>query len=178
MTASTSFLSLRRFVEERHGAGAFSRVREALAQQHQIEVPTLAAGKWYPTRAFAMGLDVARHLFGPASFHEDFGVAAAEYEIHWSYRFVLRFASPVWMLEQGSRVWRKAHTTGKWTIEGGEGKLCGTLREFGIVHAGYCRSLTGWLGRACEMTGASRVRVWHPECRAAGAEACVFHGEW
>src|SRR6185437_8773971 len=142
LTYCTSFLSLRRFVEERHGAGSFQKVREGLARQHRIELPPIIApGAWYPTRAFALGLDVARNLWASPMFHEQFGAKAAEYEINLVYRVILRFTSPTWMLEQGTSVWNKAHNTGKWTIESKSGWMRGTLRDFGLVHAGYCRSL-------------------------------------
>lgn len=179
LTFCTSFLSLRRFVEETYGAGAFQKVREGLARTHHIELPAIIApGAWYPTQAFASGLDVGRQIFGPPGFHEMFGAKAAEYEIHWVYRPLLRFKSPLWMLEQGATVWRKAHNTGTWTIESKDRWMRGSLRDFGLVHAGYCRSLCAWLSRACEMTGTVGLRVFHPECRVTGSAACVFEGEW
>jgi hypothetical protein len=179
LTFCTSFLSRRRYVEERYGAGSFQKVRDGLVARHGIELPPIIApGGWYPSRAFAFGLDIARNQWGAPRFHEDFGRKAAEYEIHWVYRVILKFTSPLWLLEQGTAVWNKSHDTGSWTIEGRDGWLRGTLRDFGLVHSGYCRSLGSWIKRACEMTGTATIQVWHPQCRVNGNEACVFEGEW
>jgi len=147
--------------------------------RYRIELPPIIApGAWYPSRAFASGMDVARHEFQAPGFHDLFGAKAAEYELHWVYRPLLRFTTPVWLIEQGANVWRKAHDTGTWTIESRAGWVRGTLKDFGLVHAGSCRSLTAWLQRACEMTAARKIRIWHPQCRVDGASGCVFEGEW
>ncbi len=179
LTAATSFLSLRRFVEERYGQGSFQRIREALSARHNFRLPPIiTAGSWYPSRAFALGMDEARHQFKAPEFHEAFGAKAAEYELHWVYRPILRFTTPVWLIEQSADVWKKAHDTGAWSIESRPSWVRGTLKDFGLVHTGYCRSLTAWLQRACEMTCARRIRVWHPQCRVDNYPGCVFEGEW
>jgi hypothetical protein len=179
MTFATSLLSLRRYVETTHGAGSFKVVREALHDKHAITLHPILAPAWYPTLWFLRGLDEARARFGPDDFYERFGHAAAEYEIHWIFRFALRLTSPFWLIERGAKEWPKAHDTGRWEVaKAGDRGLRGTLFDFGIVHEGQCRSLTSWFTRACQMTGEKRAKVMHPFCRARGAKACVFDGEW
>ena len=179
LTASTSFLSLRRFVDERKGAGAFQKVRERLALQHGVELPAIVAPtRWYPTRSFVLALDVARQVVGQPLFLEQFGARSCDYEVKLAYRVLLRFTSPAWALEQGTNMWNKAHDTGRWTMESKSGWIRGTLRDFGVTHAGFCKALCAWMTRAAQMTGTPDARVWHPACRAAGHEACVFEGEW
>ena len=85
----------------------------------------------------------------PPDFHERFGAAAAEYEVSWVHRIALRFTSPQWLLERGADYWSRAHSTGRWEIEGRKGWMRGTLHDFGVVDAGYCDSLRAWLLRAC-----------------------------
>jgi hypothetical protein len=180
MTASTSLLSLRRYVEDTYGQGSFKAIRDALHDKHAITLPpVLAPAAWYPTTWFLRGMDEARARFGSDDFYERFGAAAAEYEIHWVFRFALRFTSPLWLVERGAKEWCRAHDTGRWEVSAvGDHGLRGTLYEFGIVHEGQCRSLTSWFTRACQMTGERRARVEHPICRARGAKLCVFQGEW
>jgi hypothetical protein len=182
LTFCTSFLSLRQYVGETYGKEAFKAVREALHRDHDIALPpVIVPGSWMPTRWFTSGMNVAKRLYGPDDFHARFGWAAAEYEVNWVHRAVLRFTSPMFLLERGADVWRKSHSTGNWTIEGGRPRwLRGELRDFGVVDAGYCDSLRTWLTRACMMTGAAKIQIFERRCRArdANAAGCVFEGTW
>ena len=179
LTYTTSFLSTRQFVLEEHGAAGWARLREALRERHDLVLPDeFETGSWLPTRWFVGALNVGRDLFGPRDFHEKFGSAAAEYEMSWMHRVALRFTTPSWLLERGAEYWQRAHTTGRWEVEGQKGWMRGTLHDFGVVDQGYCDSLRAWIQRACLMTGASRTFVAERACRARGAEACVFEGTW
>jgi len=179
LTFCSSFLAVRHYVERNRGHEAFQAMRAQLPDTVGVTLPpVITPGSWHPTIAFAGLLDLGAALFGTPDFYEDFGRAAAELEINIVYRVILRFTSPEWLLTQGSRIWRKAHNTGRWVIEGGPRRVRGSLYDFGLVHRGYCRSLVGWLTRSCEMTGAKGIRVLHPICRADGRECCVFEGRW
>ena len=105
---------------------------------------------------------------------------AAEHEVKWVHRAVLRFTSPLWLLERGADVWKKSHTTGRWHIESDRPRhLRGTLEAFGVADRAYCDSLRGWLQRACLMTGEAHVAIAETRCRDRdGAAACVFEGQW
>jgi hypothetical protein len=180
LTASASFQSARQFLVEGHGEVGWERVLAALRERHAIELPAEPrTGAWLPTIWYTSTLNVARDELGPPDFHERFGWAAAEYEMSWIHRVALRFSSPLWLLEQGAAYWHRAHTTGRWQTEGRKGWLRGTLRDFGVVDAGYCDSLRAWLQRACMMTGAGRMHIVERNCRArGGGDACVFEGTW
>ena len=175
----TAFQSVRQYVLELHGEAGWSQLRDAARERHSIVLPpTFAANAWLPTLHFTTALNVARELFGPPDFHTRFGAAAAEYEMSWMHRVALRFTTPLWLLEHGTAYWRRAHTTGRWEVEGRKGWVRGTLRDFAVVDGGYCDSLRAWIHRACLMTGASRTFVAERSCRARGADACIFEGTW
>jgi hypothetical protein len=178
LTSSKAFLALREYVESKYQPGAFQRVRDTLALRGMELDRVIKPNGWYPTQTYVTALDVARDLFGPPGFAEEYGYAAAEYEMHFFLRFLLRFTSPGWLLQKGADVWRRFHDTGTWQISGSDHKMRGVLDGFGIVHDGFCNLLTGWFRRACELTGAREVVVVHPECRARGAKSCVFEGAW
>jgi hypothetical protein len=175
----TAFQSTRQYVIEQHGEAGWNQLRDALRERYDIALPpTFEAGSGLPTLHFTTALNVARDLFGPPDFHEKFGRAGAEYEMSWMHRVALRFSSPLWLFEHGAAYWRRAHTTGRWEIEGRKGWLRGTLHDFGVVDAAYCTTLRAWMLRACLMTGASRTFIAERACRARGAEVCVFEGTW
>jgi len=179
LTFCSSFLALQQFVEAKNGPGAYHRLRDVLASRHGLHLPpVIEPGSWLPTQAFVTGMDVAKDLFGPADFHERFGAARADFEIKWVLRIVLKFTSPVWVLERGADMWRQMHNTGTWEIVGHTRWLRGTLRDFAVVNKGYCASLRAWLTRAGQHTGATSLQVVERECRTRGAAACVFEGHW
>jgi hypothetical protein len=176
--AGGSVLSLREYLERRHGPGAFHSALDLLPEDQagplrEIVLPV----RWYSARAFVGTLHAAHALWGGNTFYEDYGAFAAEYEINAFQKFVLRFTSPMFFLERAGRMWRRFHDTGTWTVEGSAQRLRGTLRDFAIVDADYCRVLAAWLLRAGEMTGA-RGAVTHPECRARAGHVEVFSGWW
>jgi hypothetical protein len=178
-TFCTSFLSLRQYVEEHHGQGSFKKLRDGLKSQFQIDLPpVIAPGSWLPTAWYVTALGLGRDLFGPPDFCERFGRKAAEYELKWVHRVILRFTSPLWLLERGRDVWDRSHDTGRWEIVSKDRWMRGQLFDFAGSSIPYCASLRTWLIRACQMTGAQAIDIKELECRAKGAKACVFEGTW
>ncbi len=176
---ATSFLSLRQFVDETYGAGSFRRLREALKQQHDIELPQpIVLGTWLPTLHLVTAQATAHELFGPPDFHARLGWAAAAYELTWLQRLAMRFTSPQFFLERGAQHWRGRHSSGTWTYDSRPHWIRGTLRDFAVVDAGFCAMMRAWLTHACVMTGAGKAYVVERECRAKGADACIFEGSW
>jgi len=179
LTFCTSFLSLRQFVEEQYGPGSFKRLREALSLERQIELPpVIEPGSWLPTAWFVGSLELGTELFGPADFAARFGRLAAEYELKWVHRVVLRFTSPIWLLERGRDVWDRSHNTGRWEIEHKDAWMRGRLHGFAGSSVAYCSSLCAWLTRACQMTGAQAIRIVENACVAKGAPFCEYEGRW
>jgi hypothetical protein len=176
--AGSSLLSLQLFLRRTYEGDLYSRTLERMSPadaepMRGIVLPV----NWYPVQPYMLALRVARELSGDDAFLERYGAFAAEYQITSFRRFILRFASPVFFLDRAGRMWDRSHDTGRWQIEGGDLWMRGTLRDFAIVDADYCRVLVAWIHRASQMTG-TRGTTTHPACRAGGAEACVFEGKW
>src|SRR5262245_32391342 len=50
VTAATSFLSIRNYIEARYGSGSFRRVREVVVERSHPDYPAvLVPTAWYPT---------------------------------------------------------------------------------------------------------------------------------
>ena len=77
-------------------------------------------------------------------------------------------------------MWSEYYNSGRWTIvRGGEQRsLTGTLYDFAIVSVRQCRMMAAFVRRAGQLTGASKIKVDHPQCRARGSPACVFTAAW
>jgi hypothetical protein len=138
------------------------------------------AHEWYPEESVLGLMDAIAAVKGD-KVYDEMGRFAAEFDLNFIHRFLLRFKNPLWLLDRGARLWSEYHNTGRWKITAGEdGKsLTGELEDFGIVRASFCRSLTSWILRAGQMTGAKDLVVEHTRCRAArNARGCVWEGHW
>jgi hypothetical protein len=176
--AGSSVMAVRVFLDERLGQQGFQRVLKELPPHLSEPVAgILLPVNWYPTESYMALLHAALPLIGP-SFYDELGEFAADYEITTFQRFLLRFTSPGAFVEHTGRLWPRFHNTGSWTVEStGKQAIRGTLRDFGVVDAAFCRVMMAWVRRAGRIS-APRFEVRHPECRARGAPACVFTGAW
>ena len=176
--AGGSLLSLRTHVTRTYGDDAFDRVLAEMSPEMADPLRGIVLPiHWYPTASFVRAIEVAARIFDPDAFYESYGAFAAEFEINAFQKIVLRFTSPLFLVERAGRIWNRFHDTGAWQVEGSRNHLSGTLRDFAIVNANYCRVLAAWILRACQLTGA-RGTIAHSACRARGDEACVFEGTW
>jgi hypothetical protein len=176
--AGSSVLALRVFLDERLGPQGFDRVLQGVPPHLSEPVAgILLPVNWYPTESYMAVLHAAAPHVGPG-FLDEFGEFAADYEITTFQRFLLRFTSPAAFVEHTGRLWPRFHNTGSWMVESlGKQQIRGTLRDFAVVDAAFCRVMVAWIRRAGRIS-APRFEVRHPECRARGAAACVLTGTW
>lgn len=180
----TALLANRDFLTKTYGADAFDRVLQALPRQHAEALKGISlAHDWMPADAMVASLVASAKLFAPDdsdAFYEQVGAHGAEYDLTFIHRFLMKFTSPLWIMERGAKLWREYHNSGNWKIEHGPTphSLVGTLSEFAIVAAPMCRTVVGFVRRAGQLTGAKNMRVEHKRCRATGAQVCVFEGDW
>ncbi len=176
--AGSSVLSLQVFLTKTYGPRAYEDALDRLppdaaAPMRGIVMPV----NWYSTDAYMAALHAAHDRSGDPAFFEKFGIFAADFQINAFRKVLLRFTSPAFFLDRAGRLWARSHDTGRWEVEGGERRVRGTLRDFAVVDADYCRVLVSWIHRASQLTG-TRGQTVHRECRARGGQACVFEGWW
>jgi hypothetical protein len=173
-------LSLRHYLESRHGPDALGVIASKLPPEHAKELLTQPSPlAWYPTGSYLAALDVTCSEFGGPGFYERYGEASSDFAIQRFYAFVLRFLDPLWALTRGVKMWNRYHNSGAWEIESGTRSIRGTLRDFAVVHRGYCEVMVGFFRRTGSRSGGGEaIQVHHPACRALGAEACLFTGSW
>jgi len=173
-----SVLSFQVFLRKAYDETLYDRTLDRLSTEDATPLRGIVLPvNWYPTESYVRALHAASELSGDAEFFERFGAFAADFQINAFRRVILRFASPLFFLDRAGRLWARSHDTGRWEVEGGNKRVRGTLREFAVVDADYCRVLVAWIHRASELTG-TRGQTVHPACRARGDEACVFEGAW
>jgi hypothetical protein len=177
-TSGASVLSLQVFTRKTYGEGVYERALGRLGQEEAAPIGGIVLPvNWYPTSAYVHALHACHELTGDPEFFERYGAFAADFQITAFRKFILRFASPVFFLDRAGRLWARSHDTGTWEVEGGDRRVRGTLRDFAVVDAAYCRVLVAWIHRASQLTG-TRGHTVHNTCRARGDDACVFEGWW
>lgn len=181
MVRGTGLLATRAYIEKRHGADTIAQALARLAPAVAAPINCIPmAHEWYPEDSVLGLIDAVAAVKGDAVYDE-MGRFSAEYDLNFIHRFLLRFKTPIWLLDRGARLWSEYHNTGRWKITAGEdGKsLIGELEDFGVVRASFCRAFTAWLLRAGQITGAKNFVVEHSRCRATStARACVWEGHW
>jgi hypothetical protein len=177
MCAGSALVALQAFLDQKLGPQGYTRALRELPPDRSAPVGgILLPVSRYPTESYFALLHAAAPLVGEG-FCEEFGEFAAEFEIHSIWRIILHFTSPAAFVERSGRLWSRFHDSGTWTVESKDKRIRGTLRDFALVDAFFCRVMGAWIQRAGRMS-AARFEVHHPECRAHGAAACVFTGAW
>src|SRR5262249_47557126 len=120
MSRGSLLLANRRFLEIHYGEEAFPEV-VARVRQPDAELLNgiLLPAAWYPTALMVAMVDAAAELFSEKEpdFLHKLGVFGADYDLRGIHKFVLRFTSPLWVLERGAKLWNELHNTGSWVIE-------------------------------------------------------------
>lgn len=181
MIRGSVLMGHRAFAEQNFGAGAFEQILATLPPKLAEPVHgILLAQSWYPLESIIALADAGSEVFQVPDFHERLGAFNAEFHRNFVHRFVLRFTSPMWMMERGARMWRDIHSSGRLVVEPGPRPqtMVGTLHDMELVNRSLCRLLAAFFTRAGQLTGAREHRVTHTRCRAEGASACVFEGVW
>jgi hypothetical protein len=180
MIRGTALLATRAYLEKKHGAGAFDRAVLLLRPEHAAVWRAIPlAHEWYSHEAVLALDDAAASLYGP-DFYDEIGAFVADYDLNFIHRFLLKFTSPLWILDKGAKMWSEFYNSGKWSIVRGTQpkSLVGTLENFAIVSVRQCRMVTAFVRKAGELTGAHKIKVEHPQCRARGSSVCVFTAAW
>jgi hypothetical protein len=178
-TSGAAVLALQLYVDRTFGDKAFEKVLWRMKPEDAQPLRGIILPvNWYPTQSFVRALETAHEVLGAHDFLENYGRAAAEFEITAFQKFVLKFTSPAFLISRTGKVWHRFHDTGEWEVKGHGKQIEGTLRDFGVVSAAYCRMLTEWIRRAGQLTGSKGGDVQHTKCRARGDDVCVFAAWW
>jgi DNA-binding CsgD family transcriptional regulator len=165
----------REFVRERFGASAWEAIIATLTPEDRARVESVDPAAWYETALHERLLNAMRqHLQADDALLLALGRADADRELSTVYRWFVRLMRPSFAIANMNLFWRRLHDTGTWRswLQGSE--VTAELRDWGFVNRAACFRVLGYMGRTLELFGARVGTLEHPECRANGAEACVF----
>jgi hypothetical protein len=182
LTKGINFVNVRAFAETRHAVnGGWNAVVAGLPDADQRVLEGVVAIGWYPLALYARLIRVVDQVHGTGDLQRvvALGKFEAERDLTTLHRIFLRLANPIYLLEKSAEYWRRFHDTGRWVIvQPSPREAIGHLDEWGCIDEGLCTELVGYLGRAFELTGARRVRMEHPLCRARQDARCTFKARW
>jgi hypothetical protein len=177
----TVFESTRIYTEREFGKNGVERVLSSLPGDDRSLLAHVQAIAWYPVEPvlrYHHALD-RLHGLGDLSLCFEAGRFSAGWSLNTVLKVFLRFRSPIWLVDKGTRIWTRYHDTGRWRISTpGPNQIIGELHDFAVRDDAFCARLRGWLHGAVEMTGGINVAVTETRCSGRGQGHCVFHMSW
>ena len=176
----TNLLHMRSYVERVHGPATWQKVLASLSAADHAIVSALSPSGWYPLETQHRLLRSIDRVVskGDLALVPEIGRYEADQDLSTIHRLFVRLTSPAYVLEKAGEYWRRFYDTGRWDVVRGNGSATGRLAEFGMVDDAFCSYLAAYIHRMFQLAGARSGALEHTECRARGAEACVFVGRW
>jgi hypothetical protein len=171
-----------RFLTERFGPTGLKKVVEGLSpQQRAILDSGVLVSSWYP---FSLVLDLTRraqHVFGDQvpRMAREMGRSSADYALTTIYKIFFKVGSPQFIIAKASSVYKTYYSTGELApIISEKGHAILEMKGFSEPAPELCDRLTGWMERTLELSGATEIRMMHPQCVNRGDACCRFEGFW
>ena len=172
-------VNVRSYVLTHHGAEQWNLVLAALGPEDRESASGALAVGWYDVGVFARLLHAVDSVCGRGDLRlmDAVGAYEAEQDFNRVLRVFLRVLSPSQIFKAEARLWKHFQDSGDWNTVKVEGGMDAALSGWSVDEA-LCAELAGYLAKLVEYTGGKNVKVRHSECRARGAERCVFQYRW
>lgn len=177
-----AFLWTLKFIDHHAGEGARARVLARLPPDERALLEGIVLPiSWYPLPLFGRLLRAMDQELGNGdlSLAMERGRWVAVNDVRTIHKVFLKLFTPEWLVERATgSLWRKFHSSGEWTTEGGDGRAHAELRDLAHVDTAVCASIGGWIVGLFQLAGAKNVEVKHPLCRGRGSAVCAYDVEW
>jgi hypothetical protein len=181
LTKGVGFHNVRSFVVMRFGEQAYENVLHTMDVEDQSALDAIVPVGWYELALYARLIHALNRQHGrpDLSLLDELGRYEAQQDLTTIHRLFMKVANPGLILAKSMELWRRFHDTGEWEIvRHSSTAATGTLRNWGIVDAGMCTELCGYIEGIISVGSGRDVRVKHLACRVNRAPACVFEGSW
>jgi hypothetical protein len=175
------FESTRVFTEKEFGSNATARVLAELSPADQTALAGVSVLGWYPVEPVLHYHHALDRLYGNGDLSACY--RAGRFSAGWAFnnvlKFMLRFTTPMVLIERATSVWERYHDSGRWEVETqGKQRFVGKLHEFQVHDPAFCARLRGWVHGAVELTGGKKVSVIESRCVCRGHDHCAFLATW
>jgi hypothetical protein len=180
LTKGIGFRNVQSFTQMRFGELAYDKVLAQLGEDDRRVLGGIIPMGWYDVALYARLIHAVNHLYGRGdlSLLDQLGQYEAAQDLTTVHRLFMRVANPGLILDKTMTLWRRFHDTGTWEVTRRGKSATGVRRDWGIVDAGMCTELRGYIQGIVSVGNGKDVWVEHTTCRVHGAEACVFDGTW
>jgi hypothetical protein len=172
----TVFKSMYMFAARNFGEEAVQRCLYALPPRDRELLTGASAVGWYPVAAVFRFLRAVDSNCGSGDLKlcHDVGRFAADWQLNSFHKIFLRFKSPAWLFDKGTRLFNQYYDGGRFEIAAPQpGRISGRLHDF-IADEAFCARERGWIERAIELTGGRGASVTEPRCRNKGDSFCEY----
>ncbi len=175
-------LNAAKWIEERHGRASLEQVLAGCSPAVRDRVATEIAVNWHPQEEFCEFLDVAERAVGTGDgrLSEAVGAAGALASTQGMLmRAAFYLARPPFLMKRIANAWQHYNDEGDMTFDSLE-KTAATIEVRGLrrPHWYFCCTVTGWAGEIARRFSGRQGSARHLECRARGAERCVWDVRW
>lgn len=183
MTAKTkglSFTNALLFADQVFAPEGAQRLIESFTPEEQKLITGMIPAGWYDLEFYARFLRQLELVYGTGNFAvvEAYARFSAKRDISTVYKLLFKITNPGLIFDQAMKLWDRFHDSGVWRIERGDNRATGVLADWGVVDVVLCQELVAYIETILEHGNCKRARVEHSQCRAYGAEECVFVGTW
>jgi len=178
----TTFISTIRYFQDKFGPAGYEKICAALPEAGRAQAKSgYLASVWYPFADLIALMKSAQKEFGQTDpkLLWNSGRASADYGINTVYKIFMKVGSPEFMISKALTVFANYYDQGKFVMTVSEPRhAIGEIRDFPEPSAEFCQRLQGFFERTLEITGATRIELSHPECKARGSQVCRFEARW
>lgn len=174
-------LNTTRFVRERFGPEAHTRVVESLPTRHRATFLTMVReASWKPIEDVLAYMEVAKGLLAPdvPGFHREIGLYSGQITGRGGFRFFIG-SSPLKAVGRAAFMWRFLYDAGRVeVVSKAPGEITLRILDFPVPSRIWCERITGFIEAVAHLAGAERSRVEETACIHAGSDYCELRGTW
>lgn len=138
----TAFFHDQEYTLRTYGPEAWAQVLHAMPPTAAEARSGIVAVGWYDDALLVQTLCAVEAVLRERDpqIIETLGRYAAEQDLTRIHRVFLRMATPAFVLERATNLWRRFFDSGRWDVRPIEGGVDGLLIDAGIVHDVFCRT--------------------------------------
>ncbi len=175
-------LNAAQWIEQTYGQPALRDVVRSCGPAVRDRYTSAIAIEWHPISELIEFLGAAETVLGKGDgkLAEEIGAAGARTNMRGSFaRMLFYIAKPEFLMKRIATLWSQFNDAGSMQLLHID-DFSSTIEVKGVPEPSwlFCCTLTGWGREVVRAMGGSDPRSKHVECRARGAQRCVWKQTW
>jgi hypothetical protein len=175
-------LNATKWIEEQYGQAALRDILRACSPAVRERYISAIAINWHPVEEFVEFLEIADRQVGRGDgrIAEEVGAAGARSNMRGAVlRMVFFLSRPEFLMRRITQLWSQFNDEGSMELIA-FADYSSAIEVKGITHPYwyFCCTLSGWARELARGAGGGNPVAHHVECRARGAQRCIWHVKW